>query len=88
MRFINYGLRLFRGLIFVGPDFSKPLWDIISHVVSNVPLPTPGKDRVLFAIDSCLLSAETPPKEWLPHADVWLPFHFVLCSLTIFPVPF
>ncbi|KAL5227562.1 hypothetical protein ABZP36_015827 [Zizania latifolia] len=48
----------------------KPLWDIISHVVANVPLPTPGKDRVLFAIENCLLSAEAPPKEWLPHADI------------------
>ncbi|GJN18579.1 hypothetical protein PR202_gb05751 [Eleusine coracana subsp. coracana] len=48
----------------------KPLWDIISHMVSNVPLPTPGKNRVLFAIENCLLSAEAPPKEWLPHADI------------------
>lgn len=39
-------------------------------MVSNVPLPTPGKDRVLFAIDNCLLSVEAPPKEGLPHADV------------------
>ncbi|KAM3349640.1 hypothetical protein ACQJBY_022509 [Aegilops geniculata] len=57
-------------LCFSPAGCSKPLWDIISHVVSNVPLPTPGKDRVLFAIDNCLLSAETPPKEWLPHADI------------------
>ena len=41
-------------------------------MVSNVPLPTPGKDRVLFAIENCLLSVEAPPKEALPHADVWL----------------
>jgi hypothetical protein len=76
------GFNLFHRLIFVGPDFSKPLWDIISHVVSNVPLPTPGKDRVLFAIDNCLLSAETPPKEWLPHADVWHPFPFPVMFLS------
>ncbi|CAA6666159.1 unnamed protein product [Spirodela intermedia] len=44
--------------------------DIIAHMVSNVPLPTPGKDRVLFAIDNCLLSVEAPPKEGLPHADI------------------
>jgi hypothetical protein len=53
-------------------DFSKPLWDVISHMVSNVPLPTPGKNRVLFAIKNSLLFAEAPPKEWLPHADVCL----------------
>ncbi|CAM8977111.1 unnamed protein product [Rhodiola kirilowii] len=49
---------------------SKPLWDVIAYMVSNVPLPTPGKDRVLFAIENCLLSVEAPPKEGLPHADV------------------
>ncbi|XP_057951943.1 DENN domain and WD repeat-containing protein SCD1 isoform X2 [Malania oleifera] len=49
---------------------SKPLWDVIAHMVSNVPLPTPGKDRVLFAIESCLLSVEAPPKDGLPHADI------------------
>lgn len=49
---------------------SKPLWEVISHMVSNVPLPTPGKDRVLFAIENCLLSVEAPPKEGLPHADI------------------
>lgn len=48
----------------------KPLWDIIACMVSNVPLPTPGKDRVLFAIENCLLSVEAPPKDGLPHADV------------------
>ncbi|XP_078432059.1 stomatal cytokinesis defective / SCD1 protein (SCD1) isoform X2 [Wolffia australiana] len=47
-----------------------PLWDIIAHIVSNVPLPTPGKDRVLFAIDNCLLSVESPPNEGLPQADI------------------
>ncbi|XP_020405170.1 DENN domain and WD repeat-containing protein SCD1 isoform X2 [Zea mays] len=39
-------------------------------MVSHVTLPTPGKNRVLFAIENCLLSAEAPPKEWLPHADI------------------
>jgi len=43
-----------------------------------VTLPTPGKNRVLFSIENCLLSAEAPPKEWLPHADVWFLFPFVL----------
>lgn len=49
---------------------SKPLWEVIAYMVSNVPLPTPGKDRVLFAIENCLLSVEAPPKEALPHADI------------------
>ncbi|XP_010677974.2 DENN domain and WD repeat-containing protein SCD1 isoform X1 [Beta vulgaris subsp. vulgaris] len=48
----------------------KPLWDVIAYMVSNVPLPTPGKDRVLFAIENCLLSVEAPPKDGLPHADI------------------
>lgn len=43
----------------------------------NVPLPTPGKDRVLFAIENCILSVEVPPKEGLPHADVWI-FYTIL----------
>lgn len=57
-------------LCFLSDGSSKPLWDVISHLVSNVPLPTPGKDRVLFAIENCLLSVEAPPKEGLPHADI------------------
>ena len=57
-------------------------------MVSNVPLPTPGKDRVLFAIENHLLSVEAPPKEGFPHADVqvhhiffhFLDLHVLLCS--------
>nr|XP_028947932.1 DENN domain and WD repeat-containing protein SCD1 [Malus domestica] len=49
---------------------SKPLWEVIASLVSTVPLPTPGKDRVLFAIDNCLLSVEAPPKDGLPHVDI------------------
>jgi DENN (AEX-3) domain len=41
-------------------------------MVSKVPLPTPSKDRVLFSIESRLLSVEVPPRETLPHADVEL----------------
>ncbi|WVZ21806.1 hypothetical protein V8G54_000350 [Vigna mungo] len=59
-------------------NFSKPLWDVIAHMVSSVPLPTPGKERVLFAIESCLLSVEAPPIDWLPHADVQSPKSFFL----------
>ncbi|KAK1307569.1 hypothetical protein QJS10_CPA09g01337 [Acorus calamus] len=33
--------------------------------------PSGSRDRVLFSIESCLLSVETPPKEGLPHADVY-----------------
>ncbi|XP_047175239.1 DENN domain and WD repeat-containing protein SCD1 [Vigna umbellata] len=57
-------------LCFSSKGSSKPLWDVIAHMVSSVPLPTPGKERVLFAIDSCLLSVEAPPNDWLPHADI------------------
>ncbi|KAG0459500.1 hypothetical protein HPP92_022628, partial [Vanilla planifolia] len=49
---------------------SIPLWEIVAHMVSNVPLPTPGKDRILFSIENCLLSVQAPPKEGLPHADI------------------
>lgn len=48
----------------------KPLWDVIASMVSNVPLPTPGKDRVLFAIENSLLAVEAPPRDGLPHADI------------------
>jgi hypothetical protein len=41
-------------------------------MVSNVPLPTPGKDRVLFAVENCLLSVEAPPEDSLPQADISL----------------
>ncbi|XP_074304749.1 DENN domain and WD repeat-containing protein SCD1 isoform X1 [Silene latifolia] len=57
-------------LCFSSNGSCKPLWDVIACTVSNVPLPTPGKDRVLFAIESCLISVEAPPKDGLPHADI------------------
>jgi hypothetical protein len=41
-------------------------------MVSKVPLPMPGKDRVLFSIENRLLSVEVPSRETLPHADVKL----------------
>ncbi|KAL6994874.1 Scytalone dehydratase [Sarracenia purpurea var. burkii] len=49
---------------------SKPLWDVIANLVSSVPLPTPGKDRVLFSIENSLLAVEVPPTDGLPHADI------------------
>ncbi|KAJ0977957.1 hypothetical protein J5N97_013431 [Dioscorea zingiberensis] len=57
-------------LCFSPAGSSKPLWELIAYMVSNVPLPTPGKDRVLFAIENWLLSVEAPSKEGLPHADI------------------
>ncbi|XP_010943311.1 DENN domain and WD repeat-containing protein SCD1 isoform X1 [Elaeis guineensis] len=57
-------------LCFSQAGCSKALWEIIAYMVSNVPLPTPGKDRVLFAIENHLLSVEAPPKEGFPHADI------------------
>ncbi|XP_052179546.1 DENN domain and WD repeat-containing protein SCD1 isoform X2 [Diospyros lotus] len=53
------------------PDGSRqPLWGVIASLVSSVPLPTPGKDRVLFAIENSLLAVEVPSKDGLPHADI------------------
>lgn len=57
-------------LCFSASGSSKPLWEVIAYLVSNVPLPTPGKDRVLFAIENSLLAVEVPPKDGLPHADI------------------
>ncbi|KAL9170293.1 hypothetical protein ABFS82_04G136000 [Erythranthe guttata] len=57
-------------LCFSKTGSSKPLWDVIAYLVSNVPLPTPGKDRVLFAIENSLLAVEFPPTDGLPHADI------------------
>uniref|UniRef100_A0A6N2MG58 cDENN domain-containing protein n=1 Tax=Salix viminalis TaxID=40686 RepID=A0A6N2MG58_SALVM len=56
-------------LCFSPAGSSKPLWDVILYTVSDVPLPTPGKDLVLFAIENCLLSVEAPPKDGLPHVE-------------------
>lgn len=52
-------------------------------MVSKVSLPTPGKERVLFAIENCLLSVEAPPKDGLPHADVWSSNSFYFLSYVI-----
>ncbi|RAL37856.1 hypothetical protein DM860_000550 [Cuscuta australis] len=57
-------------LCFSSSGSSKPLWEVIAHVVSNVPLPDPGRDRVLFSVDSSLLCVEIPPRDGLPHADI------------------
>ncbi|OAY59212.1 DENN domain and WD repeat-containing protein SCD1 isoform X1 [Manihot esculenta] len=69
-RILRNALEEIFALCFSPSGSSKPLWDVIAHMVSNVPLPTPGKDRVLFAIENCLLSVEAPPKEGLPHVDI------------------
>ncbi|KAG5014724.1 hypothetical protein JHK85_020860 [Glycine max] len=69
-RVLKSALEEIFALCFSPNGSSKPLWDVIAHMVSSVPLPTPGKERVLFAIESCLLSVEAPPIDWLPHADI------------------
>ncbi|XP_031279050.1 DENN domain and WD repeat-containing protein SCD1 [Pistacia vera] len=69
-RVLRNALEELFSLCFSFSGSSKPLWDIIAHLVSNVPLPTPGKDRVLFAVENSLLSVEAPPKDGLPHADI------------------
>ncbi|KAF5796685.1 putative cDENN domain, tripartite DENN domain, DENN domain lobe protein [Helianthus annuus] len=50
--------------------FCKPLWDVITYTLSNIPLPAPGKERVLFGIENTLLSVDFPPKDGLPRADI------------------
>ncbi|KAH7296013.1 hypothetical protein KP509_26G004000 [Ceratopteris richardii] len=57
-------------LCFSSSGSSKLLWDIIAHVVLNVPLPTPGGGLVLFSIENHLLSIEVPSKDDLPQADL------------------
>lgn len=57
-------------LCFSSSGCSKPLWDLIAHLVINVPLPSPGGSIVLFAMENYLLSIELPPKDGLPHADL------------------
>ncbi|PKA57277.1 Dynein assembly factor with WDR repeat domains 1 [Apostasia shenzhenica] len=47
-----------------------PLWEVIAYMVSNVPFPIPGKERILFTLEDCLLSVEAPSKEELPHSDI------------------
>ncbi|XP_019446275.1 PREDICTED: DENN domain and WD repeat-containing protein SCD1 isoform X2 [Lupinus angustifolius] len=69
-RVLRSALEELFALCFSPNGSSKPLWDVIAHMVSSVPLPTPGKERVLFAIDSCLLSVESPPVDGLPHVDI------------------
>lgn len=69
-RVLRSALEEIFALCFSKNGSSKPLWDVIEHLVSSVPLPTPGKERVLFSIESCLLSVEAPPSDWLPHADI------------------
>ncbi|PIA39685.1 hypothetical protein AQUCO_02600255v1 [Aquilegia coerulea] len=69
-RVLREALEELFALCFSPDGSSKPLWDVIAYMVSKVPLPIPGKDRVLFAIENCLLSADAPPKDGLPHADI------------------
>ncbi|KMZ63401.1 hypothetical protein ZOSMA_40G00290, partial [Zostera marina] len=57
-------------LCFSPTGSSKPLWDVIAYMVSNIPVPSPGRDRVIFSIENCLLSIEVPPEDDLPHADI------------------
>ncbi|XP_057804973.1 DENN domain and WD repeat-containing protein SCD1-like [Salvia miltiorrhiza] len=57
-------------LCFSTSGSSMPLWEIVAFLVSNVPLPTPGKERVFFTIENGLLAIDVPPKDGLPHADI------------------
>ncbi|XP_024518570.1 DENN domain and WD repeat-containing protein SCD1 isoform X2 [Selaginella moellendorffii] len=57
-------------LCFSPSGSSKPLWDIVAHMVTSVPLPTPGQSQVLFSLESRLLCIDMPPKGGFPHADM------------------
>ncbi len=58
--------------ILVAGDFvcSKPIWDIVAHMVTSVPLPSAGKSQILFTVENHLLTVQAPLKGGLPHADV------------------
>ena len=55
------------------------MWDLIQHIVMNVPVPDQGSGSVLFGVENYLLSVQVPPKDALPHADVCL--HFFLLQM-------
>ncbi|XP_042042708.1 DENN domain and WD repeat-containing protein SCD1-like isoform X1 [Salvia splendens] len=57
-------------LCFSNSGSSLQLWEIVAFLVSNVPLPTPGKERAFFTIENSLLVIDVPPKDGLPHADI------------------
>ncbi|XP_011072936.1 DENN domain and WD repeat-containing protein SCD1-like [Sesamum indicum] len=65
-------------LCFATSGSSRPLWEVISFVISKVSLPAPGKERVLFAIENSLLAVEVPSRDSLPHADISFQ-HLVQC---------
>ncbi|GAQ82931.1 Calmodulin-binding protein CRAG [Klebsormidium nitens] len=56
-------------LCFSPTGSSKPLWSTITDLIS-VPLPVPGQSQVLFAVENCLLSAQAPPRDGLPYAEL------------------
>ncbi|KAH9556185.1 hypothetical protein CY35_07G012700 [Sphagnum magellanicum] len=49
---------------------SKPIWDIVAHMVTSVPLPSAGKSQILFTVENHLLTVQAPLKGGLPHADM------------------
>ncbi|KAL3688572.1 hypothetical protein R1sor_014881 [Riccia sorocarpa] len=56
-------------LCFSTSGASKPLWDIVAHMILGVPRPGPGR-QVVFSVENLLLSVEAPPTDCLPHADM------------------
>ncbi|CAH9064292.1 unnamed protein product [Cuscuta epithymum] len=69
-RILRDALEEIFALCFSSSGSSKPLWEVIANVVSNVPLPNPGRDKVLFSVENSLLCVQVPPKDGLPHADI------------------
>lgn len=49
---------------------SKAIWDIVKYICTDIPLPTPGRSLVLFAVEGSLLSVEIAPNIGLPHASM------------------
>ncbi|GJP36339.1 hypothetical protein CLOM_g20858 [Closterium sp. NIES-68] len=58
---------------------TQPLWDTVQHLVTQVPLPDPGRCTVVFSVEKCLLWSEAPPAFSLPF--VQLSFHPLVRSL-------
>ncbi|CAI7900487.1 unnamed protein product [Closterium sp. NIES-54] len=60
---------------------TQPVWELVQHLVTAVPLPDPGRRSVVFSVEKCLLFCEAPPPATLPA--VQLSFHPLVRSLDV-----
>ncbi|CAI5510260.1 unnamed protein product [Closterium sp. Naga37s-1] len=60
---------------------TQPVWELVQHLVTAVPLPDPGRRAVVFSVEKCLLFCEAPPPATLPA--VQLSFHPLVRSLDV-----